>query len=66
MPPAGGEYLAELMREMAVMKKLDHPNLVKLHEVIHDVRHNKLVRGSGAGGAGGASGDGMHCWHCCW
>lgn len=33
----------ELMKEMAVMKKLDHPNVVKLYEVIHDPEQKLLV-----------------------
>ncbi|KAF6258183.1 hypothetical protein COO60DRAFT_1693425 [Scenedesmus sp. NREL 46B-D3] len=33
----------ELMREMAVMKKLDHPHVVALHEVIHDPDAKLLI-----------------------
>ena len=31
-----------LLTEIAVLKKIQHPNLVKLHEVINDPKHNKL------------------------
>eukprot|EP00878_Enallax_costatus_P038017 GHUV01043143.1.p1 GENE.GHUV01043143.1~~GHUV01043143.1.p1 ORF type:complete len:594 (+),score=175.36 GHUV01043143.1:2084-3865(+) len=33
----------QLMREMAVMKKLDHPHVVALHEVIHDPDAKVLI-----------------------
>lgn len=34
--------LDKLMREVAVMKKVAHKNLVRLHEVMHDSEKNKL------------------------
>jgi [calcium/calmodulin-dependent protein kinase] kinase len=30
------------MREIALMKKMDHPNVIKLHEVIFDEEKGKL------------------------
>ena len=30
------------MREIAIMKKLNHPNVIKLHEVIDDPEEDKL------------------------
>ena len=30
------------MKEIAIMKKLDHENIVKLHEVINNEEENKL------------------------
>lgn len=34
------------MKEIAVMKKIDHKNLIRLHEVIDDVDEDKLYMGS--------------------
>ena len=31
-----------LAKEVAIMKKMDHPNIVRLVEVIDDPNHNKL------------------------
>jgi serine/threonine protein kinase len=35
-------YLADIQREIAIMKKLDHPNVLKLFEVLDDPNVNKL------------------------
>jgi len=32
----------QVLQEVAIMKKLDHPNLVKLHEVIDDSESDQL------------------------
>ena len=31
-----------LEKELAILKKMDHPNIVKLEEVIDDPEHDKL------------------------
>ena len=33
------------MREMAIMKRLDHPNIVRLYEIINDSDHERLYMG---------------------
>lgn len=35
----------DIKKEIAIMKKLDHPNVIKLHEVIEDVAKEKLYMG---------------------
>ena len=39
------DALQEVSKEIAVMKKLDHPNVVRLHEVIDDEDRDKLYMG---------------------
>ena len=39
------DQLSNVMREIAIMKKLQHPNLVRLHEVIDDDENEKLYMG---------------------
>lgn len=39
------DALQEVAKEIAVMKKLDHPNVVRLHEVIDDEDKDKLYMG---------------------
>ena len=34
--------MQNVMREIAIMKKLDHPYLVRLHEVMDDEENEKL------------------------
>ncbi|KAG0614010.1 hypothetical protein M758_6G144400 [Ceratodon purpureus] len=59
--------MTDVLREVAIMKRLDHPNIVKLHEIIDDpqsdnmylvlefMEHNRIFEGCGPlGGIGEA------------
>lgn len=52
--PGGGERkqsenpLQKVYREIAIMKKLDHPNVVKLVEVLDDPEDDNLYMGKSA------------------
>ena len=39
------DALQNVLKEIAIMKKLDHPHVVQLHEVIDDVDRDKLYMG---------------------
>ena len=49
--PGGGtrkmaeDPLQKVYREIAIMKKLDHPNVVKLEEVLDDPEEDNLYMG---------------------
>ena len=48
--PRGGpapDPLAGLRKEIAILKKLDHPNIVKLVEVLEDSNEDDLMLGKG-------------------
>lgn len=36
------DALQDVMKEIAIMKKLDHPHVIKLYEVIDDPETDKL------------------------
>lgn len=37
--------LADIRKEIAILKKLDHPNVVKLVEVLEDANEDDLILG---------------------
>ena len=37
--------LDNVRREIAILKKLDHPNVVKLYEVLDDPQEDELILG---------------------
>lgn len=39
------DALQNVLKEIAIMKKLEHPNVVQLHEVIDDEKRDKLYMG---------------------
>jgi hypothetical protein len=43
---ANGDPLAKIRREIAIMKKCAHPNIVRLHEVIDDPAAEKIYLGA--------------------
>jgi serine/threonine protein kinase len=43
--PGSNPYADKLRREVAIMKKCDHPNVVRLREVIDDPASNKIYLG---------------------
>src|SRR6185437_13207909 len=43
---AAGNALEDVMREIAIMKRLNHNNVVKLYEVINDPNEDRLFLGN--------------------
>lgn len=39
------DALSDVKREVAIMKKFSHPNLVSLHEVIDNPDQDKIIMG---------------------
>ena len=39
------DALDNVLKEIAIMKKLDHPNVIQLHEVLDDEEEDKLYMG---------------------
>ena len=39
-------HTKDVVREIAIMKKLDHKNVVKLYEIINDSEHEKIYMGN--------------------
>ena len=40
------DALQNVLNEIAIMKKLDHPNVIRLHEVIDDEEKDKIYMGN--------------------
>ncbi len=40
--PVHSNAFNKVVKEIAIMKKLRHPNMTKLHEVIDDAEHDKM------------------------
>lgn len=40
------DALSDVKREVAVMKKINHPNLISLHEVIDNPDQDKIIMGN--------------------
>ena len=53
--------LDDIKREIAILKKLNHPNVVKLTEVLDDPREDELILGEWEGLAGRISGPINQC-----
>ena len=34
--------LKDALKEIAILKKLNHPNIIKLYEILHDIKKNKI------------------------